>query len=92
MIDGAEYSIYVPLEEGKMLTEELLNFGPNRRLIRKLGEFSVSVYRDFFLRLCETGRIRRVSENAAVLEDLDLYSSELGFPFEVSEESEALFI
>lgn len=92
MIDGAEYSIYVPLEEGKMLTEELLNFGPNRRLIRKLGEFSVSVYRDFFLRLCETGRIRRVSENAAVLEDLDLYSSELGFPFEVSEQSEALFI
>lgn len=92
MIDGAEYSIYVPLEEGKMLTDELLNNGPNRRLMRKLGEFSVSVYRDFFLRLCESGRIRRVSENAGVLEDLDLYSSELGFPFEVSEQSEALFI
>lgn len=92
MIDGGEYSIYVPLEEGKMLTDELLKNGPNRRLMRKLGEFSVNIYRDFFLRLCESGHIRRVSENAAVLEDLDLYSSELGFPFEVSEQSEALFI
>ena len=44
------------------------------------------------MRLCESGHIRRVSQNAAVLEDLDLYSSELGFPFEVSEQSEALFI
>ena len=92
MIDGAEYTIYVPLGEGKMLTEELLNNGPNRQLMRKLGEFSVSLYRDFFLRLCEMGHIHRVSENAAVLENLDLYSSELGFPFEVSEQSEALFI
>ena len=92
IIDGAGYTIYVPVGEGVALAEKLRQNGPNRALLRQLGQFEVSVYRQYFEELCRTGALEQISENAGILQNTGLYSSETGLPFELSEQSQAIFI
>lgn len=92
IIDGAGYTIYVPVGEGVALAEKLRQNGPNRALLRQLGQYAVSVYRQYFEELCRTGALEQISENAGILQNTGLYSSETGLPFELSEQSQAIFI
>ena len=92
IIDGAGYTIYVPLGEGVALAEKLRQNGPSRALLRQLGQYAVSVYRQYFEELCRTGALEQISENAGILQNTGLYSSETGLPFEISEQSQAIFI
>lgn len=92
IIDGAGYTVYVPLGEGVALAEKLQQNGPNRALLRQLGQYAVSVYRQYFEELCRTGALEQISENAGILQNTGLYSSETGLPFELSEQSQAIFI
>ena len=92
IIDGAGYTIYVPVGDGEALAEELRRNGPSQTLLQQMGQYTVSVYRQYFEELCRTGALEQVSENAGILQDTGLYSSETGLPFEISEQSEAIFI
>lgn len=92
IIDGAGYTIYVPVGEGVALAEKLRQNGPNRALLRQLGQYAVSVYRQYFEELCRTGALDQISENAGILQNTGLYSSETGLPFELSEQSQTIFI
>ncbi len=92
IIDGAGYTIYVPVGDGAALAEELRQYGPNRALLQQLGQYSVSVYRQYFDELCQTGALEQISENAGILRNTGLYSPETGLPFEISEQSQAIFI
>ena len=92
IIDGAGYTIYVPVGDGEALAEELRRNGPSQTLLRQMGQYTVSVYQQYFEELCRTGALEQVSENAGILQDTGLYSSETGLPFEISEQSEAIFI
>jgi CRISPR-associated endonuclease/helicase Cas3 len=92
IIDGAGYTIYVPVGEGVALAEKLRQNGPNRALLRQLGQYAVSVYRQYFEELCRAGALEQISENAGILQNTGLYSSETGLPFEISEQSQAIFI
>lgn len=92
IIDGAGYTIYVPIGDGAALAEELRKYGPNRALLQQLGQYAVSVYRQYFDELCQTGSLEQISENAGILRNTGLYSPETGLPFEISEQSQAIFI
>ena len=92
LIDGADYTIYIPVGEGKDLIQKLRKDGPSRELLRKLGPYTVAVYRQYFTQLCDNGMLETISGNAGILLNSELYSSETGLPFTISEQSQALFI
>ncbi len=94
MIDGADYTIYIPVGEGERLIDELRNAGPSRRLLRELNLYGVNVYPELFDQFCESGSLELVKEtkNAGILRDPELYSPETGLRLEVSNHSDALFI
>ncbi len=92
LIDGAGYTVYIPTDEGAALTQELRQNGPTRALLRKLGQYGVNVYRDYFQKLCDAGKLETISENAGILLDISLYSPETGLPYEVFGQSSDIFI
>ncbi len=92
MIDGAAYTVYIPVGEAAALIDLLRRFGPSRELMRKLGECSVSVYKAYFEQLFERGALEMISPDAGILLDLSLYSRETGLPFILSEQDRAIFI
>ena len=92
LIEGADYTIYIPVGEGEALIRELRQDGPSRDLLRKLGVYGVTVYRQYFSELCENGMLETLSPNAGILLNPALYSRETGLPFTVSEQGQALFI
>ncbi len=92
LIDGADYMIYIPVGAGKDLIQELRRSGPSRDLLRRLGPYGVTVFRQYFSELCENGVLEPVSTNAGILLDPELYSQTTGLPFTISEQSQALFI
>lgn len=92
IIDGADYTIYIPTGEGAVLAKELRVHGPNRELLRKLGQYSVAVYRKYFEDLLQGGVLEPISDKAGILLNTDLYSSETGLPFSIPEQNQALII
>ena len=74
LIDGAGYTIYIPVPDGVALTEKLRRGDVNRQVMRQLGQFAVSVYRQYFEELSRAGAIEIISDNAGILRDLNLYS------------------
>jgi CRISPR-associated endonuclease/helicase Cas3 len=81
IIDGLENTLYIPCGEGAELCGSLEKYGPNRSLMRKLGSYSVGVFRGHFNELVKSGAAKMVSDNSAVLRDLSLYSKETGLAF-----------
>ncbi len=92
LIDGAGYTIYIPIGEGAALAERLCRGDVSRQMMRQLSQFSVSVYRQYFEGLIQAGALEVVSENAGILRDLKLYSRDTGLPFNISEQSQAIFL
>lgn len=92
LIEGADCTVYIPIGEGERLIQEIRRFGPSRGLMRKLGLYGVSVYHGYFSRLCDICALEIISDNAGILLKPELYSPETGLPFEVSEQSQAIFI
>lgn len=92
IIDGDEYTVYIPVGQGLMLIEQLRKNGPSRMLLKKLGQYSSSVHKDYFARLCESGKIEKIADNAGILLDVNLYSPDIGLPFNMSEQDSAIFI
>ena len=92
IIDGADYSVYIPLGEGASLVRELRRSGPSRVLLRKLGQHAVNVYHGYFEELRMSGALEILSDHAGILLNTDLYSPETGLPFTISEQNQAIFI
>ena len=92
LIDSADYTIYIPVEENKDMIERLLSGRVSRNLMRKLNQFSVQVYKEYFDQIYDNGELVLVSETAGILMNTKLYSRETGLPFEVEEQSKAIFV
>lgn len=92
MIDGAGFTVYIPRGDGAVLINALREKGPSRALLRKLGEYAVSLYRRQFEELCSIGAVEKLSDTAGVLIDDRLYSPETGLPFVISEQDKAIFV
>ena len=92
LIDGVDFTVYIPIDEGLALVRQLEENGPSRCLLRQLNQYGVGVYRQLFEQLCYKGSVLKISDNAGILLDLELYSPATGLPFEVSEQNRAIFI
>ncbi len=92
LIDGSGFTVYIPEGDGAALLQQLRRDGPSRSLLRKLQQYAVNVYPQYFRNLCDMGAAEAITENAGILLDSELYSQETGLPFEVSEQSKAIFI
>ena len=92
LIDGADYTVYIPVGEAAGLLSRLRFSELSRAQLRKLGEYSVNVYKQYFQALYDAGAIEKISEKAGILTNINLYSTETGLPFEISEQDNAIFI
>ena len=73
LIQEATRTVYIPLEEGTEYLERLLSGERSRALLRKAGQYSVSVYKHHFIELLESGGATQLDDESAVLNDLSLY-------------------
>lgn len=78
LIDQATSVVYIPLEEGEELSRRLLSGTADRDTYRKAGQYGVSVYQGHFRALLEAGDIVPLSEDSAVLENMELYREKTG--------------
>jgi CRISPR-associated endonuclease/helicase Cas3 len=85
IIASSEFTVYIPLDEGAELVEKLRKSGPDRDLMRKLGQYAVGVDPRHFRDLVGMGTADQISENAAILRDLSLYGDYTGLAFGVDE-------
>ena len=74
LIDGVDFTVYIPLRKGAILVSQLRENGPSRKLLRELDQYAVGMYRKRFEELCDSGVVERISETAGILLDLSLYS------------------
>lgn len=88
MIDGADYTIYIPCEESETLLKSLKAFGPSRELLRKLGQYAVNVFERQFRMMLENGVTEQISENTAILLDRSKYSEETGLRADANQQIE----
>lgn len=78
LIDQETFTVYIPLGEGEAVCRPLLSGQPSREDYRRAGQYSVGIYDRDFQSLCSAGDIRLLSENSAILVNLELYDSEMG--------------
>lgn len=78
LIDSETITVYIPQGEGAQLIDQLQKYGPSRELMRKLGQYAVSVYPYTYQRLQEAGAVEHISENAAVLISMLNYDEKTG--------------
>ncbi|WP_099204779.1 CRISPR-associated helicase/endonuclease Cas3 [Scatolibacter rhodanostii] len=83
-IEQASCTVYVPWKEGESLINLLKNGMMSRGLLRKAGQYAVSVYQPHFNELIRSGAIQKIGIDSAVLSDILLYKEETGLSFEVN--------
>lgn len=77
MIDDKSKTVYIPLEQGKELLEQLYRGEINKQLFRRLGQFGISVYENHLKELLSAGDVEAVN-GSFVLKNLNLYSENTG--------------
>lgn len=83
LIENAARTIYLPIGEGKALCEQLQNGHVTRTLLRKLGIYSVSCYKDQFEKLDAAGALTLLPDGSAILTDTSHYNSKTGLDMDV---------
>lgn len=91
LIDSPTRTVYIPLEEGAELVEQLRAGQRSRALFRRLGRYGVSVYEGHFAGLDQAGALELLEDGSVILSDPDLYSQETGLSLE-ADNGKALFI
>lgn len=89
LIDEETYTVYVPWKGGADLIEQLRRGIYNRDLLRRLGRYSVNLFRKHYEEWLRLGNIELVG-NVAVLNNQCLYSEQTGMEFQ-AKEGEAIF-
>ncbi len=91
LIDSPTRSVYIPLEEGKTLTDDLRLGNITRQLYRNLGQFGVSIYPNHFDLLVQSGAVEVLENGDGILCDLTIYDCQTGLSMDV-ETGVGLFI
>lgn len=91
LIENPTVTVYIPLEEGAELIQELRSGRRSRNLFRKLGQYGVSVYEQHFAKLDQAGDLERLEGGVFVLNNLTLYNPETGLSLE-ADSGKGLFI
>lgn len=83
LIENAARTVYLPVGEGAALCEQLRSGHVTRTLLRKLGVYSVSCYKDQFDKLDAAGALELRSDGSAILTDTSCYSEKTGLAMDV---------
>ena len=78
LIENDTRTICIPIEEGKHLVERYQYGEVSRKLMRQLGQYSVSIYENHFKALYEAGDIEEIGKDFFVLKNLTLYNQTTG--------------
>ncbi|MCD8098678.1 MAG: CRISPR-associated helicase Cas3' [Lachnospiraceae bacterium] len=78
LIESPTKTVYLPIDEGAGLCEQLQSGQKSRTLYRKLGPYSVEVYKEQYEALYQAGALNPVDERSAVLTSLTWYDRETG--------------
>ena len=78
LIDDNMKTVYIPLGDGELLLKRLLEGERSRKLFRKLGQFSVNLQEMQYRKLINTGAVRLLDDESAVLTIVDLYDPKTG--------------
>lgn len=91
VIESCTTPVYIPIDQGEALVEQLYRGERSRTLFRKLGQYSVNVYPQQLAALREAGAVQSIDGGALyVLADPRRYDSALGLTLGQTET--ALFI
>lgn len=91
LIENPTVTIYIPLDEGAELIQELRSGQRNRNIFRKLGQYGVSIYEQHFAKLDRAGDLERLEGDVFVLSNLALYAADTGLSLE-ADSGKGLFI
>ena len=83
LIENAARTVYLPVGEGAALCEQLRSGHVTRTLLRKLGVYSVSCYKDQFDKLDAAGALELRPDGSAILTDISCYSEKTGLAMDV---------
>ena len=83
LIETPAVTVYIPLDEGAALVEELRQGRRSRALFRRLGRYGVNVYPDHRQALEKAGLLERLDEEVLVLADPRCYDTHSGLPLDV---------
>ena len=83
LIENAARTVYLPVGEGAALCEQLRSGHVTRTLLRKLGVYSVSCYKDQFDKLDAAGALELRPDGSAILTDTGCYSEKTGLAMDV---------
>ncbi|MCD7920240.1 MAG: CRISPR-associated helicase Cas3' [Clostridiales bacterium] len=78
LIENPTKTVYLPIDEGEDLCQQLQAGQANRALYRKLGPYSVEVYSEQYQALYQAGALNPIDERSAVLTSLTWYDRETG--------------
>lgn len=93
MINQDTRTVYIPCDkEGEAACRRLAQGERTRELFRKLGNYSVSLYPQYYDRLRDCGALLEFDENAVILSDLSLYRRETGIRIPENEGYAGFFI
>ena len=83
LIQEQSQTVYIPLDTGAELVEQLRSGWRSKTLFRKLGQYGVPVYPDHLQRLESAGAVQRLDEDIWVLADLRCYDDKMGLSMDV---------
>ena len=90
LIETPTVTLYIPIDQGQSLIDQLRAGHSSRALYRKLGQYAVNIYPDHLQRLLDAGAATPLDGDSYVLTDLSLYSRDTGLALQ-AETGKALF-
>ena len=83
LIEAPTRTVYLPVDEGAALCEQLRSGTVSRTLYRKLGAYSVACYAQQFQALESAGALEPLPNGSAILTDSTLYDPKTGLCMDV---------
>ena len=83
LIEAPTRTVYLPVDEGAALCEQLRSGTVSRTLYRKLGAYSVACYAQQFQALESAGALEPLPNGSAILTDSTLYDPKTGLSMDV---------
>ena len=91
LIDKSTVTLYIPVDQGQSLINQLRAGYASRSLYRKLGQYAVNIYPDHLQNLLGAGAATPLDGGSYVLTDLSLYSRDTGLALQ-AETGKAFFL
>lgn len=90
LIETPTVTLYIPIDQGQSLIDQLRAGNSSRSLYRQLGQYAVNIYPNHLQNLLDAGAAEPLAGDNYVLTDLSLYSHDTGLTLQV-ETGKALF-